>query len=102
MSLASDLRNHQSLVPSITTSDDTRDMARMESLRLPNSGAWLNIIPSPALGLHLQPWEFITAVKYRLGVNVFPIEGRCTACPALSDAAGDHTVGGEARELGKP
>ena len=64
----------------------------MYSLGLPNSGAWLNVIPSPALGLHLQPSEFITAVKYRMGVNVFPGEGKCTACPILSDPAGDHAV----------
>ena len=64
----------------------------MGSLGLPNSGAWLNVIPSPALGLHFQPREFVTAVKYRLGVKLFPIEGRCTACPVLSDADGDHAI----------
>ena len=50
------------------------------------------VVPSPTLGLHLHPPEFITAVKYRLGVDVFPLEGRCTACPVLSDPAGDHAV----------
>ena len=72
--------------------DNTRNKARMGSLGLPNAGAWLNVVPSPTLGLHLQPPEFITAVKYRLGVNVFPAEGKCTACPILSDPAGDHAV----------
>ena len=92
VSLAIDSRNHQNLTTSIVNSENVRDKARIGSLGLPNSGAWLNVIPSPALGLHLQPREFITAVKYRLGINVFPAEGRCTACPVLSDATGDHAV----------
>ena len=41
---------------------------------------------------NLQSTEFITAVKYRMGVNVFPIEGKCMACPVLSDPSGDHAV----------
>ena len=71
ISLAIDLRNHGNLITSITASNNIRDKARMGSLGLPNSGAWLNVVPSPTLGLHLQSLEFITAVKYRLGVNVF-------------------------------
>ena len=31
------------------------ERARMAGLRLPHSGAWLNVVPSPALGLHLRP-----------------------------------------------
>lgn len=34
---------------------EERERARMASLRLPHSGAWLNVVPSPALGLHLRP-----------------------------------------------
>ena len=84
LSLAIDLKNFQNWSASITDSGSIRDKARMGSLGLPNSGAWLNVIPSPALGLHLQPSEFITAAKYRMGVEVFPMEGKCTACPILS------------------
>jgi len=92
VSFAIDLGNYQRFLTSITNTGSVRDRARMGSLGLPNAGAWLNVVPSPTLGLHLHPPEFITAVKYRLGVDVFPLEGRCTACPVLSDPAGDHAV----------
>ena len=92
VSLAIDLKNFQNWSDIIKDLGSVRDKARMYSLGLPNSGAWLNVIPSPALGLHLQPSEFITAVKYRMGVNVFSVEGKCTACSILSDPAGDHAV----------
>ena len=32
------------------------------------------------------------AVKYRLGMPVFPREGRCMACPVMSDVEGDHAI----------
>ena len=70
----------------------TRDVARMASLGLPHAGDWLNVVPSPALGLHLRPPEFIVSVKYRLGMDVFSRDGQCTACPQHSDAKGDHGI----------
>ena len=92
VSLAVDISNHQKLTSAISEQGSTRDKARMGSLGLPNAGAWLNVIPSPALGLHLQPAEFVTAIKYRLGMRIFAAEGKCAACPGLSDTAGDHAV----------
>ena len=50
------------------------------------------MVQSPTLGLHIQPPELITAVKYRLGVTVFPTEGRCTAYPMLLDPDGDYAL----------
>ena len=44
------------------------------------------------MSLNLQPAEFIVAVKYRLGMPVFPREGRCMACPVMSDVEGDHAI----------
>ena len=69
-----------------------RDRARINSLGLPNSGAWLNVLPSPSLGLQLKSAEFTVCVKYRLGLQIFPYEGVCVACPAPSDTRGDHAV----------
>ena len=66
----------------------------MGYLGLPSSGAWLNVIPWPGMGLHLQPSEFFTAIKYRMGINLFPFEGKCTACPLLSDTA-KYQAGGK-------
>ena len=45
-----------------------REKARLLSLKLPQSGAWLSAPPIPSLGLHLQPIEFRAALKYRSGV----------------------------------
>ena len=92
ISLAIDMKNQEELSTIIEDSGSTRDMARLGSLGLPNAGSWLNVIPSPALALNLQPAEFIVAVKYRLGVPVFPREGRCMACPVMSDIEGDHAI----------
>ena len=52
----------------------------------------INVVPSPGLGLHLRPPEFIVSVKYRLGMNIFSTNGQCTACPLQSDARGDHAI----------
>ena len=87
VSLQIDLHNHQLLTNHITELGVSRDIARFASLSLPNAGAWLN-----ALGLHLRPSEFIVSVKYRLGCDIFPSAGKCTACPHQSDKKGDHAI----------
>ena len=92
ISLKIDLKNLQLLQNQITGLGVTRDVARMASLGLPHAGDWLNVVPSPALGLHLRPPEFIVSVKYRLGMDVFSRDGQCTACPQHSDAKGDHAI----------
>ena len=92
VSLKIDLKNLQLLSNHITELGITRDIARLASLGLPHAGDWLNVVPSPALGLHLRPTEFIVSTKYRLGCNVFSSAGKCTACPLHSDAKGDHAI----------
>ena len=92
ISLKIDLHNHQLLNNQITGLEVTRDIARLASLGLPHSGDWLNVVPSPALGLHLRPPEFIISVKYRLGMDIFSRDGQCTACPHHSDSRGDHAI----------
>jgi len=72
---------------------DQREKARLNSLAMPRAGDWLNTVPVKALGLHLRPREFTVAVKYRLGVRVYPEAGPCTACGEDSDVFGDHAVG---------
>ena len=51
--------------------ESVREQARMASLSLPYAGTWLNVVPSPALGLHLRGPKFITALKYRLGADIY-------------------------------
>ena len=59
-----------------------------------HAGDWLNTVPTKALGLHLRPREFITAVKYWLGVQVYEEEGTCPSgdCTLESNKFGDHAV----------
>ena len=44
--------------------ETVRDNARLNSLALPRAGDWLNVVPSPALGLQLRGREFRTSVLY--------------------------------------
>ena len=61
-------------------------------IRLPGSGDFLNVIPSPSLKLHIHKTEFGMAVKYRLGLPVFPSESLCAFCGKQSDIFGDHAI----------
>ena len=78
-----------SLLQSLTLQ---RDKARLASLGLAHAGDWLNVIPSPILGLHVRPHEFRYSVLYRLGAPVYPSDGPCPACTKPSDRYGDHAI----------
>ena len=78
-----------SLIQSLTLQ---RDKARLASLGLAHAGDWLNVIPSPILGLHVRPQEFRYFVLYRLGAPVYPPNGPCPACTKPSDMFGDHAI----------
>ena len=93
ISLKVDLSNKTHLLLLISEANKEREIARMASLGLPHAGNWLSVVPSPALGLHLRPSEFIPAIKYRLGIPVYSSEGSCPACAAQSDRMGDHALG---------
>ena len=92
ISLKINLHNHQLLTEHTTSTGVQRDIARLASLTVPHSGDWLNVLPSPNLGLHLRTAEWIISVKYRLGVPVFSTAGACPACHSFSDKEGDHAI----------
>ena len=92
-SLKVDLRNQSLLQQHIAEEGEVREIARLASLGLPHAGSWLSVVPSPALGLHLRPAEFVPVVKYRLGVPVYSSAGLCPACSSPSDRMGDHSLG---------
>ena len=92
VSLTINLKKHQLLNQTISGQGVTREIARLASVGLPHSGDWLNVLPNPALGLAMDPAEFIVSVKYRLGVKVFSTAGQCPACPIQSDDLGDHAI----------
>ena len=92
LSIKVDLKNLSSLKVQVQALGQVREVARLASLGLPRAGAWLLCPPIPALGLHLQPLEFIMATKYRLGCPVYDQEGPCPACLQHSDRYGDHAL----------
>ena len=50
-----------------------KEKSRLQSLCLPQSGAWLARPPVLALGLYLSSSEFQTSVKYRIRIAVYRI-----------------------------
>ncbi|XP_075259889.1 uncharacterized protein LOC142351636 [Convolutriloba macropyga] len=83
----------EKLADLIRNQSSTREKARLQSLCLPHSGAWLAAPPIPALGLHLPAKEFQVSVKYRLGIAVYDQERKCPYCKSGTlDTFGDHAV----------
>ena len=68
------------------------DKARFSSVSLQHSGDFLNTILSPILGLHLDKREFIFALKFRLGMQLYSQDRTCPSCSGQSDCMGDHTI----------
>ena len=66
---------------------ETEEMARLKSLTLPHAGDWVNVVPSTALGLHLQLEDFVMVARYHLGFHSLQ---PCPAC--LSDKEGNHAM----------
>ena len=65
-------KNNQKLLSDLLSElGSDREKARLNSLSLPQAGAWLNVIPSPSICLHLRPLEFTTMLKYRLSCPVY-------------------------------
>ena len=67
--------------------------ALAHSSSLPHSGDWLNVIPSPALGLWHQDWEFWYCLCYWLGVPFHSISYSRPVCHKPANPYGDHQVG---------
>ena len=57
---------------------------------LSHAGDWLNVAPSPTLGLHLQNREGWCSLRYWLGVPLH--NNPCLECSATADIFGDHQV----------
>ena len=78
----------------LQSAEGERNKARLNCLAREGAGDWLTAIPSKALGLHLRRIEFITAVKYRLGLPIFLQEGECPVprCRSRNDIFGDHAI----------
>ena len=77
----------------LDTSPDTRSKALALSSAIQHAGDWLNVVPSAALGLHLQDREFRLCLQYWLGLWMSEDGTKCPVCYANADPFGDHQVG---------
>ena len=61
-------------------------------MSVPYAASWLSVIPSIGLGLHLNPDECQTAVKWWLGMES-DYGSNCALCPdSTLDPLGHHAV----------
>ena len=77
----------------LTSAPSIRSRALAQSTSLPHAGDWLNGVPSPILGLHLQDQEFRCCLRYWLGVPLHSAPYPCPECHSTADQFGDHQVG---------
>ena len=77
----------------LDTAPSVRCRALALSCGLPHAGDWLNVVPSPSLGLHLHDIEFRSCLCYWLGVPLHNSPYPCPECGGPADIYGDHQVG---------
>ena len=77
----------------LSTTPSTRSRALVQSTSLPHAGDWLNGVPSPTLGLHLDDREFRCCLRYWLGIPLHSSPYSCPECRGTADQFGDHQVG---------
>ena len=65
----------QDLLLNLAPDPDSRALAH--STALPHAGDWLNVVPSPSLGLHLHDQEFRSCLRYWLGLPLYPDNFSC-------------------------
>ncbi len=72
-----------------------RDQARLKAVTTPHSGAWLRAIPNRSLGLAMSPRQFVVALRFRLGIAVFPrhLTSYRLTCNHVLNEHGDHALG---------
>ena len=85
LSAAIDEASHLHL---ISSSPSTRFRALALSTSLPHAFDWLNVVPSPSLGLHLLDREFRCCISYWIGVPLHNSQLKCPVCNAPADPFG--------------
>ncbi len=76
----------------VSSAPTTRSRALALSTTLPHAFDWINVVPSPSLGLHLLDREFRSSLCYWLGV---PLHNSSYPCPKRhleADTFGDHQI----------
>ena len=76
----------------VLISSSPANRARLLSESAPHAASWLSVIPSVQLGLHLDPNELQTAIKWWLGLDTSG-GSMCLLCPDTAlDTLGHHAV----------
>ena len=68
------------------------DRVRLLGVAKRRASDFLNVVPSPGLGLSAHPREFRCAALYRLGAPIFEKDAPCPACKRPSDRYGHHAI----------
>ena len=58
----------------------------------PNAGAWLNAMPSSAIGTHVNGTLFRVMLRRRLRARIFERPFHCPCCDGVMDPCGDHAL----------
>ena len=78
---------------SLLSESSTADKARLLSVSSPHASSWLSAIPSPSLGLILDPNEHQMAIKWWLGLDTSPGSPPCALCSEHAlDPLGHHAL----------
>ena len=65
--------------------------AHLQLLQEPGAGAWLQALPSAALGLHVDSVLFRVMVRLRLRLPLHSEDVPCRFCDGVCDTYGDHS-----------
>ena len=80
LSVKIDKRNAHLYFTRLDREGDDREKARSKALTLQHAGAWLNVVPNPKMGHYLNSQEFAVCLKYRLGLDIYPVNTACSEC----------------------
>ena len=72
--------------------DNAAQRARFRLQLEPGAGAWLQAMPSSAIGNSVNPRLFVTMLQRRLGMRIFGYDFYCPYCDGVCDAFGDHCL----------
>ena len=70
---------------------DPAEAANLHSETLWGANGFLSATPSKALGLAMDPNEFIEEIRVRLWIPTYPHDDFCPCCDAISDRMGLHS-----------
>ncbi|RKP17541.1 hypothetical protein ROZALSC1DRAFT_24103 [Rozella allomycis CSF55] len=76
----------------MSTSLNDREKARLHSVSINYSGAFLNVVPIKSLGLAIESKVFSAALRLSLGLIQYQKSSICPVCFCHSDEMGDHAI----------